>query len=259
MSLQEKINRLNRKYQKELIVGLWIGDATKVFYQQQEQLFFKAASIIKLAVYDYYIAQSSEKKLDLQTKIMVSPETIVGGAGVLQLFPGRTHWQIDELLTAMIAVSDNTATNLLLDFAGLENIQNWLQNKSGVVLERKLMHPEKDKENLITAYGAGQLMLAIVEAAKTMDQLPDLTPFFSQQFREGLPGLLDERELPHLRIANKTGRLDRIEHDVAYFSSGEKEWVIAALSQDITGKGCGIMWLRQVGELVYNEMSKASL
>lgn len=251
MSASKKIQQLNKQFSEDLIMGLVISDGEQILYQDNENYPFKAASTIKLAIYLYYLQQLQVGKIDLQKSIRYSKDEIVAGAGILQLFPEKREWQIAELLQVMIAVSDNTATNRLMDEAGLPNIQQWLRSYPDAKLER-LMMQTSEKENLLTAKAAHQLLVAIFQLSGKLDtQL--LNPFLQQQFREGLPGLLDEEEISGLTIYNKTGRLRRIEHDVAAMHYQGNTIFIAAFSEDVQGNGRGISWLRQVGKLAFEE------
>jgi beta-lactamase class A len=59
-------------------------------------------------------------KWTFDTKVTVRPEDLVGGSGTLQkegksAFPQSIT--LDRLMRLMITVSDNTATNVLIDFA----------------------------------------------------------------------------------------------------------------------------------------------
>ena len=179
----------------------------------------------------------------------MSPVDLTGGAGVLRLFPQKKSWAISELLTAMIAVSDNTATNVLLDLAGLPTLQAWIQEPE-IQFERYMMRPIKDKENRLTPSVAAKLLLRCVEQEEAALGFSALN---QQQFQEGIPGTFAETTHPACRIFNKTGRLDRIEHDVAYLQANETTIIIAAFSYDKTGSGQGISWLREIGQTVYQQ------
>ena len=58
------------------------------------------------------------------------------------------------------------------------------------------------------------------------------SPLNQQQLQEGLAGDIAETAQPACRIFKKTGRLDRIEHDVAYLQANETTIIIAAFSYD---------------------------
>lgn len=244
-----EINHILKKYQATLEMGLWIGTPTKCLVDYQSHKSFPAASISKLVLYAYYLEQIIEKKIDPQQVICVSPVDLTGGAGVPRLFPQKKSWAISELLTAMIAVSDNTATNVLLDLAGLPTLQAWIQEPE-IQFERYMMRPIKDKENRLTPSAAAKLLLRCV---KQEEATLGFSALNQQQFQEGIPGTFAETTHPACRIFNKTGRLDRIEHDVAYLQANETTIIIAAFSYDKTGSGQGISWLREIGQTVYQQ------
>ncbi|MCT8193353.1 class A beta-lactamase-related serine hydrolase, partial [Pseudomonas monteilii] len=159
--LRVAIEPILKNYQTTLEMGLWIGTPTECLIDYQSQKSFSAASISKLVLYAYYLEQIIEEKIDPQQLIGVNAVDLTGGAGVIRLFPQKKGWTISELLTAMIAVSDNTATNVLLDLVGLPTLQAWIQ-KPEIQFERYMMRPIKDKENRLTPSAAAKLLLRCV-------------------------------------------------------------------------------------------------
>ena len=247
--LRVAIKPILENYQTTLEMGLWIGTPTECLIDYQSQKSFSAASISKLVLYAYYLEQIIEEKINPQQLIGVNPVDLTGGAGVIRLFPQKKGWTISELLTAMIAVSDNTATNVLLDLVGLPTLQAWIQEPE-IQFERYMMRPIKDKENRLTPSAAAKLLLRCV---KQEEAALGFSALNQQQFQEGIPGTFAETTHPACRIFNKTGRLDRIEHDVAYLHANETTIIIAAFSYDKTGSGRGISWLREIGQTVYQQ------
>lgn len=246
------IDPILKNYQTTLEMGLWIGTPTECLVDYQSQKSFPAASISKLVLYAYYLEQIIEEKIDPQQLIGVKAVDLTGGAGVIRLFPQKKGWTISELLTAMIAVSDNTATNVLLDLVGLSTLQAWIQEPE-IQFERCMMRPIKDKENRLTPSAAAKLLLRCV---KREEAALGFSPLNQQQFQEGLAGNFAETAQPACRIFNKTGRLDRIEHDVAYLQANGTTIIIAAFSYDKAGSGRGISWLREIGQTVYQQYFK---
>ena len=78
------------------------------------------ASLIKFPVLIEAYQQASEGRLDLQARITLRPEDKVPGSGVLtpHFSPG-TQLTVRDAVRLMIAFSDNTATNLVIDQIGL--------------------------------------------------------------------------------------------------------------------------------------------
>jgi beta-lactamase class A len=194
--LRVAIKLILENYQTTLEMGLWIGTPTECLIDYQSQKSFSAASISKLVLYAYYLEQIIEEKINPQQLIGVNPVDLTGGAGVIRLFPQKKGWTISELLTAMIAVSDNTATNVLLDLVGLPTLQAWIQEPE-IQFERYMMRPIKDKENRLTPSAAAKLLLRCV---KREEAALGFSPLNQQQFQEGLAGNFAETAYPACRI-----------------------------------------------------------
>ena len=78
---------------------------------------------------------------------MIANSMKTGGDGVLKELNAGHHFTLKELATLMIIVSDNQATNILIDFLGMENI-NLLGKELGLkesFLGRKMMDTEARK------------------------------------------------------------------------------------------------------------------
>jgi beta-lactamase class A len=76
------------------------------------------ASTIKLPIMVELFAQAQEGKLDWNQKLPLTDQDKVSGSGILTEFSGGDIFPIRDLMHVMIVVSDNTATNLILDRIG---------------------------------------------------------------------------------------------------------------------------------------------
>lgn len=86
-----------------------------------------AASLIKLPVLACALQEVEEGRLDLARRVRVESGAHAGGDGVLRLLQGGLEPTVRDLLTLMIALSDNTATNLVLDLVGMEPVRAWIR------------------------------------------------------------------------------------------------------------------------------------
>lgn len=79
---------------------------------------FPTASAVKLAVLVEVFRRAAGDGLDLDQRLPLRPEDVVGGSGILkELTPGLAP-TVRDLATLMVVLSDNTATNLLIDLVG---------------------------------------------------------------------------------------------------------------------------------------------
>jgi beta-lactamase class A len=79
---------------------------------------FGTASAIKLPIYAEVMRQRKLGRIDLGTEVVTSPADLAGGSGVLGVLRPGLRCTIADLCTLMIVVSDNTATNMLIDLLG---------------------------------------------------------------------------------------------------------------------------------------------
>ena len=121
-----------------------------------------------------------------------------------------------DLCVLMIILSDNSATNLLIDRLGIDSVNQTLRNLGleKTTLRRRLFDSAASKkgiQNHITTREMG-LMLKLIYEKKCISQAADekmLSILKDQRLNGKIPFFLDDYE-----IAHKTGEDDGITHDV---------------------------------------------
>ena len=185
----------------------------------------RTASTIKLAIMVEAFSQVAEGKIKWTDEIILTKEKKVGGAGILFEFADNLKVTLRDALHLMITISDNTATNLVLDTVTADAV-NARMDKLGFKNTRSLRKvfgggdsaAGKDPKNSI--YGLGvttpREMVALMEKLElgeivTPEASKDMLGILKrQQFHDGVG-----RTLLDVTIANKTGALDRLRSDVA--------------------------------------------
>jgi len=84
----------------------------------QPDVLLPTASVIKVPVLIALLRAVDAGAADLSDRIALRASEHVGGSGVLKLFDGGLQPTVRDVATLMIAVSDNTATNMVLDLVG---------------------------------------------------------------------------------------------------------------------------------------------
>src|ERR1700757_2361639 len=82
----------------------------------------QTASVIKLAILYEALEQVRSGKAHFDDRVTLTPADQVPGSGVLRLFDAPLSLTLKDVLTMMVVMSDNSATNLVIDHLGLENI-----------------------------------------------------------------------------------------------------------------------------------------
>lgn len=183
----------------------------------QQDLPLIAASVIKLPLMVEAFRQFESGALDPGQPITVQAGDKVPSCGVLTyLHDGLTVSALD-LVTLAIIVSDNTASNMLIDLLGMDNVNALLDslNMPNTRLRRKLFDREaaqRGLQNTITAGEIGRLLEKLYwgdiispKACQTM-----LGILRNQQLNSKMPFRFAET----IEIAHKTGEDDGITHDV---------------------------------------------
>ncbi|MEW6279907.1 MAG: serine hydrolase [Candidatus Eremiobacterota bacterium] len=191
---------------------------------------FPAASVVKVPILLEVLRQAGEGLLSLRERFALASEHRVGGAGVLLELEEGTSLTLLELARLMTVVSDNVASNALLDRVGMEPV-NRLMAALGMQdshLGRRFMEvPEGERDNWTTARDIALCMASIWrgEVAGSREALEILR---RQQYREKIPCMLPGE----LGVANKTGELDGVRHDAAIVEHPRYPYVLTLLTRD---------------------------
>lgn len=101
-----------------------LGSGRQVGWRSDEPVV--TASVFKVPVLLEYVRQVGAGELDPRRQIEVTAADRVLGPSGLSVFVDDTRWSLRDLATSMITVSDNTATDLLVDILGLDRINKTL-------------------------------------------------------------------------------------------------------------------------------------
>lgn len=176
-----------------------------------------AASTIKVAILLSALQSVSAGRIHLEQPVRLPAER-VGGSGVLRLLPATHLVSVRDLLMLMVVVSDNTATNAVIDLVGVDEINATVSavGADGTVLGRLMMDTEAVAAGRDNLTSAGDQVLLVESLVAPGRMLPEpLTRvarviLAEQQFGAGIPALLPTSKT----VLHKTGELDGICHDV---------------------------------------------
>ena len=79
---------------------------------------FRTASMIKVAIHAAVMRRVRFGAFGLDDEIELAESDLIGGSGVLAVLRPGMRCTVSDLCTLMIVVSDNTATNMLIDLCG---------------------------------------------------------------------------------------------------------------------------------------------
>jgi beta-lactamase class A len=135
------------------VVDLSGGDTLAI----NGDLLMPQASSIKIPVLIELLRQAQAGKLTLQERVEVRKAQFAGGSGVLQDFgDGTSALSLRDMAALMMVVSDNTATNILIDRVGQAQVNETFQSLGfpRTRLLRRMIQSDEERrgvENVSTA------------------------------------------------------------------------------------------------------------
>jgi beta-lactamase class A len=194
---------------------------------------FPQASSIKVAVLAELYHQAQTGKLKLTELYTVQASDLVQDSYIMAgLTPGVTRITLRDLATMMVAVSDNSATNVLIDRVGMENV-NSLMDSLGLPhtrLRRKMMDLKaagEGRENISTP---SEMMTLLEDLYRGKVLNPEMTTDFFKVLSTHKESFIP-RDLPEgLKIANKPGELEGVRNDSGVIFLENRPYVICAMT-----------------------------
>ena len=217
-----------------------------------------SASMIKLLILAELMKKIFENKFSLSDTVMMANFMKIGGDGVLKELNTGHHFTLKELATLMIIVSDNQATNILIDFLGMENI-NQLGKELDLketFLGRKMMDAEARKKGYdnYTCADDISLLLKLIYQEKLINKEASqlmLDILLRQQQGERL-----QRYLPSdIKIAHKCGDLDNLENGGGIIWLGDRAYILVVLTNGMPNLQCKQI-IGKISKFVYDKMEE---
>jgi beta-lactamase class A len=204
----------------------------------------RTASTIKLAVMAETFHQVAEGKVHWNDEIILTKEKKQGGSGILFEFSDNTKIDLRTALNLMIVVSDNTATNLVVDKVGADNVNDFMDSLglTDIKFMRKIggggeSRAYDDPHNKLFGLGRSSprqfvKLIEMMEKGQLVSKEASaemIGTLKRQQFKDGI-GRGEPDTIP---VASKSGALDRFRADVGIIYTRRGRIAIAAILDDM--------------------------
>lgn len=219
-------------------------------FRGDEQM--KAASLIKVfimaTIYDRVCYPSSPERY------IPYPESYTG--------------ELRQLITDMITVSDNTASNTLVKTlgggdakAGMAIVNQFCMENGyeNTQMGRLFLESNPTGDNYTSANDCMNLLASIYDGTCVNEEASaKMLEYLRQQTRRGkIPAGLSGTGAS---VFNKTGELygeysDYVENDIAIVETGDTAFVLSIMSRNLVDNGNAVSKISEMAKLVYNEMN----
>jgi beta-lactamase class A len=218
---------------------------------------FPAASVIKLGVLWQLFQAVEAGRVKLDDRLPLPEARDIQGSGILREMHSGLMPTVQDVAILMIIISDDVATNMLIDLLGLAEINAALQalGLTRTRLGRKMMSPQDairvppSSDNVMSPADAAYLLEAMLrsERASKNSRRQMLEILQKQRLNDRLPVLLPKG----LVFPHKTGSLPGVVNDAGILFLGIRPIAMAVLTKELKDNRDGVRLANRVGEAVY--------
>lgn len=269
--LAEQIKKLVDQHQGQVSVAIEFLDSGKQITFEADRM-MPTASLIKVAVMAEVYQQVQQGQLDLSQKIVLNQSDKVPGSGILTShFSPGTSLSLKDAVRLMIAFSDNTATNLVIDQVGLKNVCRTMEKLqlANTKINSKVYRGSSTSisQERSKSYGLGNTTAhETLTLFKLLYQKKLISPEASEEMLNHLAACENQkiaRSLPaRANVANKTGSISHARCDAAILKAQRRSAIVVVF----TAKNKDRSWspsnsadvlCGKIGQLVYQELNAA--
>ncbi len=228
----------------------------------------QTASVIKLAILYEAMVQVRAGKAKWDEPITLHTGEAVPGSGMLLFFDTPLTITLKDALTFMVIVSDNTATNLMIDRFGIDNVNARMESLGlkNTHLYKKVFKPAtgpmpadqpkfglgkttpREMATLMEYIGECKLQTGVADGKPAFHVTDDddravcgvtLKMLKNQFYRETVPRYIErvDSTTGGVAIASKTGSLDAVRNDVAIVMGKTGPMVLAIFTYENADHG----------------------
>jgi beta-lactamase class A len=236
---------------------------------------FYAASVIKIPIMVEVFRRIDAGEISPDEPLPVVAGEVTGGSGVLQFLHVGLDLTVHDALELMIAVSDNTATNLLLRHIGGAEAVNSCMDRLGLSETRSggpIRQPNPAVRSLSTYSRTTPAEMAQLLTGIARDEVVSLAA--CAEMRRILAHQLYDTMLPRylpltgdttITVAHKTGSIGQVRNDAGILTvdtpGGTRTAVVSAFTDELqdddlwTPENIGARAVAEVGRLVYDALT----
>lgn len=200
---------------------------------------------------------TNEEKININDKRAQS-------ASLIKVFIMATAYQemehgqsIDKtLIEKMITVSDNDATNQLIDQLGFDKIQKYIDDNgyTNTELKRKMLESSANGDNYTSVSDVAKILEQIYQekcVSKSASQ--EMLSYLKRQTRTSkIPAGVPDG----VTVANKTGELDSVENDAAIVFKENANYILVVMSSGLDDTEKARNNIKEISSKVYESIDK---
>lgn len=227
-------------------MGIYLDDLKGNIVAINENESFETASTIKAYILAALYEQVEKKEISLNDPLIYKKEHFVEGSGVFRELSYGTTLTVKDVAALMIVISDNIATNMMIDYVGLDQINACIQRLGclDTVLHNPIDFNRYEKLGTSTPRDYASLFIRLAkrelisrEASEAMIEIFKRQHYNGMLTREFPAYYLDsedtgEEEL--IYVASKSGCMDACRNDGGIVHTPYGDYVIVMMHKDFS-------------------------
>jgi beta-lactamase class A len=233
---------------------------------------FPSASLIKVPLLVALLEEVEQGRMRLDERVRLIARDRVGGSGILKHMDSGTDLTLEELAWLMVVLSDNTATNLILDKLDVRPI--WTKMEA-LGLPHSKMHSKTFRRETSIApdssalYGLGVTtpdeivqLFALLHQGRAVS--PALDSLALRMLRANQDANMMTRMLPaDVRVAHKSGSVDRARTDCGIMYTAAAPVALCVMTRENEDTSYGVdsaahLTIAQIARAVFLHYNSAS-
>lgn len=206
------------------------------YFGRDEDTAFIQASVIKVPILVELFRQAERGEVDLDERVVLAAGEIAGGSGILQWLTPGLNPTIRDLGILMMVLSDNIATNLLIDLLGTERVTNAMAGigLSQTRLRRRMMDlaaRQEGRENVSTPREMARLFQMLhrhelVEEKSRAEMMRWMSLPKASRIAAGLP--------PDAQVVGKAGSIPGVVNEAAMVEWRGSAFILTVMFNQVT-------------------------
>lgn len=222
LSLENRIGVELKSY--DGLMGIYIDDLMGNVVKINEKEKFETASTIKLFILASLFERIEKGELSLSDMLEYKQGHAIDGSGVLSSMEVGTKLSVRNVATLMIIVSDNIATNMLIDFLGVGQINDCIQRLGcgDTILHNRIDFEKYSKLGTSTPEDYARMWVRMAQgkliSAKASEQMLEICrqQHYNTMLTKNLPPYYldaDNYDEEIIYVASKSGSMNACRND----------------------------------------------
>ena len=235
---------------------------------------YPTASTIKIFI--LYSLLKNKPLKSLEERLPITEQNKTSGSGTLMYLDDGLTPTLKDLATLMMMISDNTATNMIMDYLGIDKINEDIKNAGlqntqlGEKIDFKTLSKDPSLLGTATPEDFVTLLLNIRQGSELSEENETLfwdimrIQKYIEPLRKHLPCNPYAREYglsEDVWVASKTGGLDSMRAESGLIHTPKTEWAISVMVKDMphdinfSSLAQASQLISEISLLFYNEWS----